>query len=438
MSALLDNVLAQLNSAEVPTEPRLAQHRRSAAASLQQSGLPTLKHERWKYTSLASLNSVSYWLAKPSDGARLSAAEFAALAPASGESAQVVVVNGQVRHDLSKLEHLEAGLKITSLSAEPEHVVEHMLTSATLTDSRGFTALNEAALSDSVLIEVAADTIVEVPLAVVMVGTGNEPVLRTPRIIIRVGKNARARIIEESLSSPNEQGLSNALTTIELDDGAELHHHRLQNEAHSSAHIGRVTAALGSNATLYTDSVAFGGRLTRIDVDVALRARGARCRLNGLFAGQGEQHIDHHTTIDHQVGDTHSEELYRGILADRSRGVFNGKVIVQKDAQKISAKQASNNLLLSRTAEIDTKPELEIYADDVTCAHGATVGELDSEALFYLRSRGVSEDDARALLIYAFAEEVISAIPLDALRSAIETRFIGHRQLSETLDGLNQ
>jgi Fe-S cluster assembly protein SufD len=164
---------------------------------------------------------------------------------------------------------------------------------------------------------------------------------------------------------------------------------------------------------------------------VALTGERATCRLNGLFSGSGEQHIDHHTTVRHQVGDTHSEELYRGILDDKSRGVFNGKVIVEKDAQKITAKQASNNLLLSRTAEIDTKPELQIYADDVKCAHGATIGQLDSAALFYLRSRGISEQKARALLIFAFAEEIIKTIPVDNLRSNLERRFIGHNQMSE-------
>ncbi len=243
-------------------------------------------------------------------------------------------------------------------------------------------------------------------------------------------------MVEEYLSVPGDCGLTNVVTNIEIGAGGVLFHHRLQRESDSSAHIGRVSARVGANATLHSDSVAFGGDLTRIDIDVALHARGARCQLNGLFAGRGSQHIDHHTTIDHQVGDTHSEELYRGILDERARGVFNGKVIVRRDAQQISARQASNNLLLSRQAEIDTKPELEIYADDVTCAHGATVGELDREALFYLRSRGIGETQARALLTFAFAEKVIAAIPLASLRRAIELRFIGHHDMSEMLDGI--
>jgi len=198
-----------------------------------------------------------------------------------------------------------------------------------------------------------------------------------------------------------------------------------------------VSAQLGAGSELYTDSVVFGGALTRVDIEVTLAARGARTRLNGLFAATGSQHMDHHTVIDHAVGDTHSEELYRGILDGRSRGVFNGKVIVRSKAQRITSRQASNNLLLSRQAEIDTKPEFEIYADDVSCAHGATVGQLDPAALFYLRSRGIAEAEARALLTYAFAEQVVDAIPLQSLRQAIEERFIGKRALSELTASLN-
>ncbi len=409
----------------------LAAQRRAARDGLTARGLPTVAEEAWKYTSLKPLAGIPMRLAGAADAAALQAPVLDGLDLAGGGGPRLVIVNGHLRADLSTLDALPTGISVRAMRDG-----ELPASALAAGEDAPFTALNLAALTDGIVIDIAPGHDVAEPLSLVFVAAGDDALLRAPRVLLRAGRDARARIIEEYVACGDDHGLTNVVTDIDLAAGAVLEHHRVQNEAPTGAHVGRILATVGANADFHSDSIAFGGALARVDIDVRLAERGARCRLNGLFAVAGTQHVDHHTTIDHAVGDTHSEELYRGILDGRSRGVFNGKVIVRRDAQQISARQASNNLLLSRQAEIDTKPELEIYADDVTCAHGATVGELDAAALFYLRSRGVSESAARALLTYAFAERVIHAIPLQRLRRALELRFIGHGEMSALRDQL--
>ena len=431
---------AILDGVEADSPGALGQRRRAAAAYVRAHGLPQPSDEAWKYTSLAALRDIAYRPATPRDAQAVSVEDFAALAQGVETPYRAVLVNGYFRADLSTLDRLPAGCTVRSLAAVLASAPDAQTIAGLVPDAASapaFTALNTALLADGLVIELAPDAELGEPLHIVAVANSGTPLLRTARIIVRAGAGARARIVEEYLGMAADSSLTNVVTDLLLDRDAVIHHHRLQNEPITTAHIGRVSAQLGAGSELYTDSVVFGGALTRVDIEVTLAARGARTRLNGLFAATGSQHMDHHTVIDHAVGDTHSEELYRGILDGRSRGVFNGKVIVRSKAQRITSRQASNNLLLSRQAEIDTKPEFEIYADDVSCAHGATVGQLDPAALFYLRSRGIAEAEARALLTYAFAEQVVDAIPLRSLRQAIEERFIGKRALSELTASLN-
>ena len=403
----------------------LSEIRHSARRRVEAQGLPTRRQEGWKYTDLRALDAISYRAAQAGDADSFSRENLESLLSPDDASRLVVFVNGFLRKDLSELETDEDDVRIRGLAALANEAPASLAALFAATDEApAFTNLNEALFEDGVLVELG-DGAVARPLHIVSVSTGPDALLANLRVIVRAGRNAKLRIIEDYHGQEPTRSLTNVVTTLELAQGASVEHHRLQQEPTTSAHIGRVVATLAADAALHSDSVVFGGALTRVDIDAALTGRGAHVRLNGLFATRGEQHVDHHTTVDHQVGDTTSDELYRGILDERSRGVFNGKVIVRPDAQRINAKQASNNLLLSRQAEIDTKPELEIYADDVSCAHGATVGELDQAALFYLRSRGVSEGRARDLLTYAFASEVIKAIPLQSLRHTVARRFLG-------------
>lgn len=416
---------------------RLSSLRRAAAARVHAQGFPTIALEDWKYTSLSELEQSTMRGTTSADGASVAAADLGALELSTTSALRVVLVNGCFRADLSRLNGLSCGVRVHSLAAllasDPERLAG--LLEANVEAGSTFQALNTALLGDGVLIEIDADVRQREPLHLVMLSVGHD-LLRGPRVLVRAERNSELRLIEEYLSLDAASGLTNSVCEVSLGPGATLYHHRLANESLHNAHVGRVAVSVAEHGNYVSDSLAFGGRVTRVDIDVALVGRGARCRLNGLFVADGQQHIDHHTRVDHRVGDTHSSELYRGILAGRSRGVFNGKVIVARDAQQITAQQTSNNLLLSRQAEVDTKPELEIYADDVSCTHGATVGELDSAALFYLRSRGVSADAARALLTYAFAQKVVDEIPLPGVRRWIETRFLGHTDYSQVLSAL--
>lgn len=433
----MQNLEAILDTLPEGSGERIGEQRRLAAEFVRMHGLPQRSDEAWKYTNLATLRAVSYRVAEPTDAQALTAEDFATLADVDISPHRAVLVNGHFRADLSALDSLPAGLSVRPLAAVLTTEPDLLHTDFTPGPGKAeitFSALNTALVADGLLIEVAPGAAVDDILHVVSISTGEQPLLCSPRIMIRAGAQSRLRLVEEYVGSAGDRNLTNVVTDIEIDSGAQVHHHRLQNDPDTTAHIGRVQARLGAASVFRSDSVTFGGALTRVDIEVTLAARGARACLNGLFTVTDTQHVDHHTVIDHAVGDTHSEELYRGVLDGRSRGVFNGKVIVRRDAQGITARQASNNLLLSRGAEIDTKPELEIYADDVSCAHGATVGELDYEALFYLRSRGIAEDDARALLVYAFAEKVVETIPIESVRRAIEARFIGRHALGALIE----
>ena len=423
---------------QVPRSGRLSALRRAAALRVRDQGLPNITLEDWKYTSLTGLQQSAMRGATRADGLHISAADIAALALSTTSTLRVVLVNGCWRADLSRLDGLPAGVRVHSVAALAEHDPERLasLLEADAEAGSTFQALNTALLGDGVVIEIDAGVQLREPLHLVMLGSGTE-LLRGPRVLVRAARDSDLRLIEEYLSLDATSGLTNSVCEVNLGSGATLYHHRLANESLDSAHIGRIAVHVADHGNYISDSLAFGGQLTRVDIDVALSGRGARCRLNGLFVAGGEQHIDHHTRVEHRVGDTHSSELYRGILDGRSRGVFNGKVLVARDAQQITAQQTSNNLLLSRLAEVDTKPELEIYADDVSCTHGATVGELDHAALFYLRSRGISAAAARALLTYAFAQKVVDDIPLPGVRRWIETRFLGHTDYSQLLTALD-
>ena len=250
------------------------------------------------------------------------------------------------------------------------------------------------------------------------------------------GKNSRASIIESYIGLTDADNFTNTVTHITAEDGAAIEHYKVQEESSSSYHIGHLKAQLHRDSNVQAYSVSIGARLARHDMQFDLLAPGATAGLYGLFMGAKRQHVDHHTRVDHLMPNTRSDENFRGILDGHAHGVFNGKVVVHQDAQKTDARQSNKNLLLSDTAEVDTKPELEIYADDVQCAHGATVGQLDDNAMFYLLSRGMDRDTARGLLIYAFAAEIINRIKFAPLRERLTEKIMGHLPAAERLEAL--
>jgi Fe-S cluster assembly protein SufD len=289
--------------------------------------------------------------------------------------------------------------------------------------SSAFTALNGAFFRDGALIRIAADA-TTAPIHLVFVASSSDGMVAHPRNIIVAGRHAQATIIESYVAADERAYFTNAVTEVILGDGARVTHYKVQSESTSAFHVGTIQARQARSS--YYESFCFttGGDLSRTNVYTVLEGDSAECVLNGLYLADGTQHTDHQTYVEHIAPNCPSHELYKGILDGRSHGVFNGKVYVHPEAQKTDGKQSNNNLLLSDHARVDTKPQLEIFADDVKCTHGATVGRLDETALFYLRSRGLSNTVARKLLTYAFAADVLERLRLAPLREALEARVL--------------
>jgi Fe-S cluster assembly protein SufD len=285
-------------------------------------------------------------------------------------------------------------------------------------DHHAFVALNTAFLEDVTYIHIPRDQVVEQPIQIAHVGAGHaRPAVAHPRTLIVVGPDAHCTIVETYSGAGSY--FTNAVTEIVAGSGSVVDHYKVQLESSSAFHIGVMFASLGRSANFSATCISLGGALVRNEVSATL-AEGTDATLNGLYLVNGTQHVDNHTSIDHAQPHGTSHELYKGILDGKASAVFNGRIIVRKDAQKTDSKQTNKNLVLSDEAVIDTKPELQIFADDVRCTHGATIGQLDAESLFYLQSRGIGKQDARSLLTYAFAQDIIDRIKVQSLKDSLE------------------
>ncbi len=340
------------------------------------------------------------------------------------DTCRLVFINGHYSAALSDSQEPGGNVRVRSLAgvlADDPEALRGRFGGCAPADFSGFTALNTAFAEDGAFIEVPADARGERPIELVFVSTPQDPAVAChPRVLISAGHHGEATIIEHFVGIDDAANLTNVVTEAVLDAGAQIAHYRIQRDSRKGFHIGSVHTQQAGASRFESHNMQIGGQLVRSDINTTLNDEGAETLLNGLYLANGRQHVDTHTRINHMVPNTKSEEAYRGILDDNARGVFNGRVYVARDAQKTAAYQSNDNLLLSGKAEIDTKPELEIYADDVVCSHGATIGQLDQTAMFYLRSRGVDEEAARGLLLYAFAEETIERMQLSALREWLQ------------------
>jgi Fe-S cluster assembly protein SufD len=391
-------------------------------------GFPTTRSERWKYTNVAPIAKSAFKLAPNSLDLPVKLIDESVLSRAGGR--RLVFVNGHYSGRLSNLEPQAGstdGVVIGSLAqllkSDDVDVKSHLTRYADYSD-QAFTALNTAFLDDGAFIHIPDRKILEEPLYVIYWSdVGNRDALdhttSHPRTLILAGESSQAAVVEAYLGFGDHAYFTNAVTEIVAGENSILDHYRLQQEADAAFHISTLQVQQRRNSSFYSHSISLGGALVRNDVNVVLDGEGAECTLDGLYVESGEQHVDNHTLIDHAKPHGSSRELYKGILDGKSTGVFNGSVIVRKDAQKTDARQSNKNLLLSEEAEINTKPQLEIFADDVKCTHGATIGQMDPEAMFYLQSRGIDRDAARALLMYAFSNEIIDRIKPEPVRSLI-------------------
>jgi len=395
--------------------------RDEALARFRASGFPTTRDEDWRFTPVSPI------VTTPFVEAEAGHVDASALAPhlfGDAVAAELVFVNGRFSPALSRTSDLPAGLDVGSLAqlvATRPEVVEPWLTTGSADQGSAFTALNTAFLEDGAFVEIARDKVIDRPVHVLFYATGGAaPAIAHPRLLVVAGEHSEASVIETYAGPDGATYFTNTVSELFVGHRAILNHYRVQRESLAAYHVGTQVVRTGRETVCQSHNLLLGAAIARIDVSAMLGGQGGDTTLNGLYLAGGTQLVDTHTTIDHALPHNGSHELYKGILGGKGRGVFNGKIIVRQDAQKTDAKQTNKALLLSDGAQIDTKPQLEIFADDVKCTHGATVGQLDPEMLFYLQARGIALADARALLILGFAGDVVNRVKFAPLRERLD------------------
>ncbi len=400
--------------------------RQEAFASLSRGGFPVAKAEEWKYTDLGDLLKMSF---RPADvtGAFLES-EFPDLQAAGLPQYRLVFVNGRVVTALSHLPD-EAKVLVRSLSetmgapsaGDDGKMIERYLGKLSPTEGDPFAALNTSFVREGAFVVIGEGAALSAPLALFFITSGAaKGVVTYPRVLIVAQPRSQATVVEYYLGGNGAEYLTNAVTEIVVEEGATVEHLKLQREGDKAFHVSTLYAQVARDATLTAHTFAFGGALVRNEIRPRLTGSGIHCVMNGLSVLNAEQHVDNHTVLDHAEPHCESSELFKGVYADRSSGVFSGTIIVHPQAQKTNAYQSNQSLLLSPEAKIDTRPQLKIWADDVKCTHGATIGQIDEEALFYIRSRGVGIHEARNMLIHAFASNIISQVKSAELRAHLE------------------
>ena len=397
--------------------------RRAAIESLGQLGFPTSKNEDWHYTSVAPLLERTYTPILASK--RVLTAEDIAPYTFEGEWQTLVFLNGQFVGPLSEIE-ASSKLFVGPMSAAQSdaaraRVIESHFGALAETGNHAFSALNSAFAGDGALVHVAANTVAPRHVHLLFVSDDSaDGALISPRNLIVMEHHSEATVMESYVSIGRAQYFTNAVTEVNVADGVRLRHYKIQRESECAYHVGSWYANQGSSCAYEAFSFAIGADLSRTNIATLLDGEGSHVSLDGLYLVNGSQTVDHQTTVIHAKESCTSHELYKGVLDGNSHAVFNGKVYVHPEAQKTDGKQSNNNLLLSEGAHVDTKPQLEIYADDVKCTHGATIGPVDSTALFYLKSRGIGPEIALRLLTYAFAAEVLEELTIPEVRDELE------------------
>jgi len=390
--------------------------REGGIARFHELGFPNMKQEAWRFTSVAPIAEGSFEQAKPP--ARIPTLEDIRPFLLLEAGYRLVFVDGFFQRSLSTPFFDDVQSLAHVVAHRPDLVREH-LGRYVATQDRAFSALNTAFVNDGAFVHVPAKATIAEPIQLLFLASG-KPAVTHPRNLVVLEREARASIVETYASLGEGSYWTNSVTEIVVGEAARLDYHRVQRESPSAYHVAATQTHQGRDSTVNVHAVAFGAALARHDIGAVMAGPGGTLILNGLYLLAGKQHTDHHTTIDHAADHCQSHEYFNGVLDDTSRGVFTGRIIVRPGAQKTDSKQTNNNLLLSGQAHADSQPQLEIYADDVKCTHGSTVGPLDPRALFYLQSRGVGEHEARRLLTYGFAAEVLGRMEVAPLRAQLD------------------
>lgn len=417
-----------------PTVPWLELVRGSAMDRFELLGFPAVRDENWKYTNLAPLAKQSFSPANRPEKTAVDASRFVYPETAA---AHLVVVNGFLSEELSDKTAIENVVAIDLLTAVADARYNKIARAYVARNAgyhnNGLAALNTAFLQSGLFLLIPKHTKVETPIQVTFLTAAEHTETASfPRLLVVAEEHSSATLIESFVATGEQQYFTNAVAEIIVKEGARLEHYRVQRESDKAFHTSLTSAELGRSSSYDTTSINLGGRLSRHDISVVMDNEGAECRVDGLYLVGGDQHTDTHSVIDHQQPHCTSHQLYKGILDGNARAVFNGKIFVREGAQKTDAMQTNKNLLLSPQARVDTKPQLEIYADDVKCAHGAAVGQIDQEELFYLQARGINPELGRSLLTYGFAEEVIDKIKIESIKRQLDEIVL--RQLNTQLE----
>ena len=412
MSTVLEErfVIAPVHLAGEPE--RVRRIREQAAERFNVLGWPTTRSEDWKYTSLASLANIDWKVDQRQPEGKDPTSPFG-----DQPIAELMFINGALHANRSVLANEHPGIRVVPIgeAMETESFKQHFARYADY-EKHPLTALNTAMWQDGAYIEIAPGTQVEGFIHLLYFGGGNaeHPVMSHHRNLIVAGRGSQITVVESFYGRGTY--FTNTVTEIVAGDGAVVDHYKLEHESFDAFHIGTVQIHQERSSSVTSRTIATGGGLVRNEINAALTGEGASLSMEGLFVLSGKQHVDNHTLIDHVAPHCDSVELFKGILDENARGIFDGRIIVEPDAVKTNSRQTNKNLLLSETAIIDSKPSLEIHNDDVKCNHGSTIGQLDEEALFYLRARGIGAEEARNLLVYAFASEIVERMKIDVVR----------------------
>jgi len=401
----------------------LRERRDAAMRQFSAQGFPTTRLEDWRFTNISPIAESVFATTGPTP-------TMAQVAPHVFREAKpyvAVVAAGRFAPDLSSHESLPNGVWVGSLAQAlvtlPDRL-EAVLGRLAVGD-HPFTWLNTGLFEDGVLVHVPATTIVEWPIQIhVASDAGSDPTVSHPRMLISAGENSQVSIIESYGGPEGQRYFTNAVTEVAVAPGAVVHHLKVQRESRRAFHVAGTFARLGRGSVFASHNISLGGGIVRNDITAVLDGEGGEATLNGLYLADGDRLVDNHTVIDHAMAHCPSHELYKGVIGGKARAIFNGKIFVRKDAQKTNAKQTNKALLLSDDAQVNTKPQLEIFADDVKCTHGAAIGQLDEDAMFYLQARGIGRLDARDLLIRAFAGEVLGQVQPKDARARLEALML--------------
>jgi len=404
--------------------PVWVRERRDAAAKrFAEVGFPTTRLEDWRFTNVTPIADATFALAQ---GSFAQAASLVSSVNVPG-ALRLAIVNGQFAAGLSDLSAMPKGVRIAGLrdgARDGTDGLEQHLGKVFNLETHPFAVLNTSHLDDGVAIMVTAGAVVETPIHIVVVTGGDgKAVVAHPRVLVVAGANSQVRIAQTFIGAPNDVYFNNAVAEVVVGEGAIVDYYTDQRESDQAYHIANIQAHVSAKGVFASHAFSTGAKIQRHDIGIALKGEGADCTMNGVYLADGERLMDTHTSLDHAMPHCTSHEIYKGILAGKAKAVFNGRIIVRLDAQKTDAKQTNRALLLSDDATINSNPQLEIFADDVKCTHGAAVGQLDEEAMFYLQARGLNRLEARDMLLHAFAGEVMEGLKIPALREQIETNF---------------